>query len=140
MKRVTRFLWMLVALGLALYVGLTLWLAFSGIFFPYQLDYGEGDVSWFTRQLALGQPIYFTLGVPFTASNYPPVYMLLAGALYRIFGDSFIWGRWLNFAATLLVTAMIMRVVRVETRAWRIRWSFSAPYLAGLVFLSSTFV
>lgn len=140
MKRVSRFLWVLVGVGLALYAGLTLWLAFSGIFFPYQLDYGEGDVSWFTRQLALGQPIYFTLGMPYTASNYPPVYMLLAGSLYRIFGDSFLWGRWLNFAATLLVAAMIARVVRVETRAERTRPATAAPYLAALLFFGSTFV
>ncbi|HZQ08269.1 MAG TPA: hypothetical protein VFD70_16915 [Anaerolineae bacterium] len=141
----SRFLWSLVALGLALYAALTLWLAFTGIFFPYQLDYGEGIVLWFTRQLALGQPIYFPLGEPYAASNYPPVFMLLAAPLYPLFGDSYIWGRWLNFASILIISALILRVVREETQpiafptSKRRSWSHQS-LLAALLFFGSTFI
>jgi hypothetical protein len=126
-------LW-LVALGLALYAALTVWLAFGGMFFPYQLDYGEGIVLWFVRQLAHGQAIYLLPGASYASSNYPPVFLLLGAALDGLFGASYVWGRFLNFAATLLVTAFIVRFVRGETRDVR------AALAAGLFFFGSTFV
>ena len=129
-----RVLFALVALGLMGYAALTLWLAFGGMFFPYQLDYGEGIVLWFARQLAHSQPIYFPLGEPYTTSNYPPVYLGLTALGDGIFGASYVWGRFLNFAATLTATAFIVRLTRGETREWR------AAFLAGLIFLGSTFV
>jgi hypothetical protein len=124
----------LVALGLVLYAALTVWLAFGGIFFPYQLDYGEGIVLWFVRQLAHGQAIYLLPGASYASSNYPPVFLLLGAALDGLFGASYVWGRFLNFAATLLVTAFIVRFVRGETRNVR------AALAAGLFFFGSTFV
>lgn len=129
-----RALFWIVALGLGGYAALTVWLAWSGIFFPYQLDYGEGIVLWFARQLARGQAIYFPLGAPYATSNYPPVYLLLTALGDGWFGASYVWGRFLNFAATLLVTALIIRIVRGETRAWGAAW------IAGLWFFGSTFV
>src|SRR5581483_8896178 len=124
----------LVALGLVLYAALTVWLAFGGIFFPYQLDYGEGIVLWFVRQLAHGQAIYLLPGASYASSNYPPVFLLLGAALDGLFGASYVWGRFLNFAATLLVTAFIVRFVRGETRNVR------AALAAGLFLFGSTFV
>jgi hypothetical protein len=129
-----RALFWLIVFGLGVYAALTVWLAFGGMFFPYQLDYGEGIVLWFARQLAHGQRIYFPLGEPYATSNYPPVYLLLTALGDGLFGASYVWGRFLNFAATLLVTALIIRLVRGETRAW------GAALLAGLLFFGSTFV
>lgn len=129
-----RALFWLIALCLGLYAALTLWLAFGGMFFPYQLDYGEGIVLWFARQLAHGQAIYFPLGEPYATSNYPPVYLWLTALGDSVFGASYVWGRFLNFAATVVVTALIVRLVRGETRTWR------GALLAGLAFFGSTFV
>lgn len=129
-----RLLFGLVVVGLAFYAALTLWLAFSAIFFPYLLDYGEGDVLWFTRQVAQGQPIYIPLGESFTTSNYPPVFYLLAAALDGVFGASYGWGRFLGFASTLIITSFVIRFVRAETHSLR------AAFLAGLFFFGSTFV
>jgi hypothetical protein len=134
MERVRRPLWILVAAGLVVYLGLTVWLAFSALFFPYQLDYGEGIVLWFARQLARGEPIYNPLGPPYASSNYPPVLLLLAGALDSVFGASYTWGRWLNLAATLVTTAFVARLVWGETRGR------AAAALAALFFIGSTFV
>ena len=135
MKNFVRALDVLVGAGLAWYVALSVWLSFSAIFFPYALDYGEGDVFWFTRKLAHGEQIYSTLqGPPFDAANYPPVAMLFTASLYPIFGDTLTFGRWLNFAAAVLVAAFIVRWVTSETRNWR------AALLAAALFFGSTFV
>ncbi len=135
MKNFVRVLDIVVGAGLAWYVALSVWLSFSAIFFPYALDYGEGDVFWFTRKLAHGEQIYSTLqGPPFDAANYPPVAMLLTASLYPIFGDTLTFGRWLNFAAAVLAAAFIVRWVKSETQNWR------AAFFAAALFLGSTFV
>jgi hypothetical protein len=129
-----RALWGGVALGLLFYLALTFWLAHTAIFFPYQLDYGEGIVLWFTRQLALGHSIYKGLdGLPYASSNYPPLGMAFAVPFRALFGDTYIGGRWLNLASAMIVTAFVYRFVREEgTRP--------AAALSGLFFLGSTFV
>lgn len=135
MKNGTRVLWALVAVGVAGYVALTLWLALSAILFPYAIDYGEGAMLWFARKMAQGQSIYSTLpGPPFDSSNYPPVATVLT-----VFGDfvvhnALVVGRGLNFVAALVVTALIARLVRSESRDRR------AALLAAGLFLGSTFV
>ncbi len=150
-----RALWGGVALGLLFYLVLTLWLAVSAIFFPYQLDYGEGIVLWFTRELALGQPIYKGLeGLPYASSNYPPLGMILAAPFRILFGDSYAGGRTLNFIAAILVAALIYRLVQDESspyprpssspsskngEEWQ-RAGRIAALLGAFFFLGSTFV
>ncbi len=130
-----RLLWLFVWTGLAIYLGLTLWWGLTGVSYPYQLDYGEGIVLWFARQMAHGQAIYKGLtGMPYASSNYPPVSMLLAALLMPIFGEGYAGGRLLAFAATLVVAALIYRLVRVETG----RRDVGA--LAALFFIGSPYV
>ena len=137
-----RLLWAGVVIGLLFYLGLTLWLTATAISFPYSLDYGEGDVMWFTHELALGHSIYKGLsGLPYVSSNYPPLAMLLAVPLQALFGGNYAGGRWLNLAAALIVAAVIFRLVRVEGReAIQDRSSVAAAGLSALFFLGSTFV
>jgi hypothetical protein len=135
MNSLTRLAWLAVWLGLLVYFALTLWLGIVGLTYPYQLDYGEGIVLWFARQLAHGQPIYLKPdGVPHASSNYPPVALALSAALMPIFGEGYVGGRLLNFASALLVAALIYRIVHSETRARR------ASALAALFFLGSPYI
>lgn len=136
MSRAARALWVLVVLGLAAYVILTVWLALSGIFFPYQLDYGEGIVLWFAHEVAHGQPIYNTLPGLVT-SNYPPVFIVLAAALQPLFGDTYTWGRFLNLAATLVSAACVYNLTASH---WPRRSAIPYSALASALFLASTFI
>jgi hypothetical protein len=135
MNSLTRLAWLAVWLGLFVYLALTLWLGIVGLTYPYQLDYGEGIVLWFARQLAHGQPIYLKPDdVPYASSNYPPVALGLSAALMPIFGEGYVGGRLLNFASALLVAALIYRIVHSETRDRR------ASALAALFFLGSPYI
>ncbi len=134
MRWLSRSVWLCVWLGLIFYFALTLWLGFVGLVYPYQLDYGEGIVLWFARELARGHSIYALPGVSYASSNYPPVAMLLSAALMPIFGGGYTGGRFLNFAAALVVAALIYRIVRVETQDRR------AGALAALFFIGSPYV
>ncbi len=135
MRSLPRALWLAVWMGLALYLAFTLWLGFLGLAYPYQLDYGEGIVLWFARELARGQSIYPLPGAPwFASSNYPPVSMLLSAALMPLFGDGYAAGRLLNLASALIVAALIYRIVKIETNQAR------AGALAALFFIGSPYI
>ncbi len=135
MKIQTRVLWIGIAGALGMYGARTLWLGWAGLTYPYQLDYGEGIVLWFAQQLARGETIYKGLeGLPYASSNYPPLAMLLSAALMPLFGDGYAGGRLLNFAAALIVAALIYAIVRVETGARR------AGLVAALFFLAAPYI
>ncbi len=134
-KTILRALKFLVWAGAIFFAALTLWLAFVGLSYPYQLDYGEGIVLWFAQQIARGAPIYKALeGYPYASSNYPPLALWLSAALMPIFGDGYFSGRLLNFAAALVTAALIFRIVKSETRAAR------AAALAALFFFGAPYV
>src|SRR5512141_1660793 len=130
-----RILWSLVWLGLGIYLLLTLWLGLTGLVYPYQLDYGEGIVLWFARQIAHGHSIYKGLtGFPYASSNYPPVSMLLSAVLMPVLGDGYAGGRLLSLASVLVVAGLIYQIVRVETRR---QWTGA---VAALLFAGSPYV
>jgi hypothetical protein len=143
MRPLSRLLWLCVWLGLGLYLALTLWLGCLGLVYPYQLDYGEGIVLWFARELARGHSIYTLPGVSFASSNYPPISMLFAAALMPLLGDGYASGRLLNFASALVVAALIYRIVRFETRNSNGGASLlgkAGPTVAALLFIGSPYV
>jgi len=104
--------------------------------FPYDYDQGEGfevhDTVLFSR---LQLPYRDTEFYPFYASNYPPLFHIMAAPFARLFGPAYWYGRLLGFLASLAAAAAIARAVYVEGGR---RKSIAA--LSGLAFLSSNFV
>ncbi|MFN2289634.1 MAG: hypothetical protein ACK2UC_00460, partial [Anaerolineae bacterium] len=124
------------ALIAALYlVGLTLWLAITGLIFPYQLDYGEGVLLHFVREWSQGQPIYKAIdSYPYVVANYPPLGIFLALMLTPILGVAYAAGRIWAILALLAVAAIIVAWVWHASRHW-------LPALAaGLLFVGSPYV
>lgn len=127
-----RLIWFAIWSTLAAYAALTLWLGILGLTYPYQLDYGEGIVLWFARELAQGHSIYTRDCC--ASSNYPPLALILSALLMPIFGDGYVAGRLLNFSAAILVAGLIYRIVSTETRDSR------AAALAALFFIGSPYI
>lgn len=122
------------ALGFSLLVYLLY--AANLIAFPYDYDQGEGfelqDTVLFSRfQL----PYRDTENFPFYASNYPPLFHILAAPFVWLFGPAYWYGRLLGFLASLVSAFAI--VYAVYRDGGRRRW---IALLSGLAFLSSNFV
>jgi hypothetical protein len=101
--------------------------------FPFDYDQGEGfellDAIYFAR----GQWPYRDIeSYPFYASNYPPLFHLLAVPLVWIFGPRLIAGRLLSTAATLALAA----AVGLAVRRWTGRWAL-AGWAGGMVLASN---
>ncbi|RPI51629.1 MAG: hypothetical protein EHM56_09305, partial [Chloroflexi bacterium] len=115
-----RALWALALAGLVYLAALTLWLAVAGLFFPYQLDYGEGFLLHFVREWSQGEPIYkAAAGYPYILANYPPLDILLALALVPLVGLGYAAGRIWTLVAIVAVAALVAAWVRREAQAGR---------------------
>ncbi len=113
MTRLIPWLWGAVFAGLLAYLGLTIWLAISGLAYPYQLDYGEGPMLEQAGLLARGLSIYKPIeGYPYAFSNYPPLLQALSALLVPLFGLTYAVGRVWNVIAIAALTALIYHVVR----------------------------
>jgi hypothetical protein len=131
----TRALWALALAGLLYLLGLTVWLGITGLFFPYQLDYGEGTHLHYVQEWLAGRPIYRPIGsYPYITSNYAPLPFLLAMALTPILGVTYAAGRIWTLLAIVALTAIIFAWIHRETKRW-------VPATAGaLAFAASPYI
>jgi hypothetical protein len=128
-------LWALALAGLVYLAGLTIWLGVSGLFFPYQLDYGEGFLLHFVNEWSQGRPIYKAAeGYPYVMANYPPLPIVLALGLTPVMGIAYAAGRVWTLLAMVAVAGITIAWVRRETG----RWLPAAA--AALIFVGSSYI
>lgn len=129
---------LMTAATLALLFSLLVYILFAAnlIPFPFDYDQGEGFELHDTVLFSQGQLPYRDVEVyPFYASNYPPLYHMLAAPFVWIFGPAYWYGRLLSFLASLIsAVAIAFAVYRDGARH---KW---IALLSGLAFLASNFV
>ena len=96
--RALRWLW----LGVLVLVGFLLVAfiiqIFKDIGQPYSYDYGEAWNIWVGENSPSG--IYFQIGEPtYVQTPYTPIFYLVTGVLYKVFGPSFLVGRLVSLFA-----------------------------------------
>jgi hypothetical protein len=135
LRWLTRALWALALAGLAYLAGMTVWLGVRGLFFPYQLDYGEGVLLHFVREWTQGRPIYRAIGeYPLITSNYPPLPIVLSMVLTPVLGLTYATGRIWTLLATVAICAILVAWVQQESRRWL------PAIVAALAFAGSPYV
>lgn len=130
-----RLLW---ALALLIYLGYAaLYLAYAVHLFRWPYDYDQGEGFELNDALLFSQgewPYRDNSVYPYYASNYPPLFHLLAAPFVALWGPRLVIGRVLSFLATWLTAVAIAWLVRREVGGWLI------PALSGLAFLVSPYV
>ena len=104
--------------------------------FPYDYDQGEGFELYDSVLFSRGQlPYRDTEVYPFYASNYPPLFHVMAAPFVWLFGPAYWYGRLLGFFGSLASAAAIAYAVYRDGGGQR--W---IALLSGLAFLSSNFL
>ena len=122
----------------ALLLSLLVYLLYAAnlIAFPYDYDQGEGFEVYDTVLFSRGQlPYRDTEVYPFYASNYPPLFHIMAAPFVWLFGPAHWYGRLLSFLGSLVSAGFITYAVYRDGGGHR--WIAA---LSGLAFLSSNFV
>ena len=88
--------------------------------FPYPVDYGEGPILDQVMRAARFENIYQKnlSGLPFTISNYPPLYILAQVPFAWIAGAAYWYGRGLSFLSVLAAGLLIGLTLYTLTKNW----------------------
>lgn len=134
---------MLFRLGLAALIAVLLWhiVEFIGyaravLFYPYQIDFGEGIVWQQMRDMLAGSA-YAPLRVyPAVVYHYPPVYHLTSAAVSAALGiDQLVAGRFVSLFSTIATAIFAgLMTMRIVPDDWRI--GMVGAIIAGLLFLN----
>jgi hypothetical protein len=132
-------------LGLLILSAILLWRAGSFLayvhavlFYPYQLDYGEGIVWQQMRDMVRGAA-YAPLGVyPAIVYHYPPIFHLTSAGLAALVGmDQLAAGRLVSIISSFSTAYMVaLLTVRATPRDVDPLVRNGAAFLAGLLFLN----
>lgn len=93
-------------------------LALLRLGYPLELDYIEGVMMDHVVRLAHGQPLYVKPGLDFITLAYMPGFATLASLLARVFGAEFWVPRLISVVSMLTIAAIVVWVLRRETRSW----------------------
>ncbi len=106
--------------------------------FPFDYDQGEGFELYDTQLFSEFQTPYRDLEpYPYYASNYPPVFHLIAVPFAWLFGPQYWYGRLLGVLGTLITAYAIGYAVWKDGQHRTGRGNLIIGILAGLAFLAS---
>lgn len=135
MRWIGRALAALALLAFLAYLGVYVAYAIELFRWPYDYDQGESFELYDAVLHSQGEWPYRDSSVyPFYSSNYPPVFHVLNGLLFPLFGQTLLSGRVLAFVITLLTAFAIGWTVRRRTGGVFI------PLMSGLAYTASNFV
>lgn len=104
--------------------------------FQYSVDYGEGPILDQVMRLSKFQNIYKTdiQHLPFTVTNYPPMYQLVQVPFAWIFGPAFWYGRGISTLGVIAAALFITLIVIEVTKDW------AAGILGGLTLFAIPYI
>lgn len=132
---VTRLVWVaLLLLTLPVFVYVVVRMAYAP-----GIQYNEGWNTYHTARLLAGEPLYTPVQpqLPLIPNNYPPTSFFVTGALSPMFGSILLAGRVVSLASLLLVAALILSMLRHETRQPLPAASGALLWLALLVYTAN---
>jgi hypothetical protein len=87
--------------------------------YPYEIEWYEGLMMDHVMRVVHGLPIYAQPNIYFTATLYQPLYFYLVAPLVSVIGPSFLAGRIVTIACTLLTAFLIALIVKRLTHRSR---------------------
>ncbi len=115
------------------FIGFDLFIIFSRMFYPYQLEWMEGAGLVQVSRLLAGKTLYVPPSIDFVPLIYPPLYFYMSAGIAKIIGLGFGALRLVSFLSSALCAASIFLAVKEKTNN-----KFAALLGAGC--FSSTFM
>jgi Dolichyl-phosphate-mannose-protein mannosyltransferase len=115
------------------FIGFDLFIIFSRMFYPYQLEWMEGAGFVQVSRLLAGKTLYIPPSIDFVPLIYPPLYFYISAGIAKIIGLGFGALRLISFLSSALCAAIIYLAVKEKTNS-----KFAALLGAGC--FASTFM
>ncbi len=98
---------------------------------PIELGNGEGMLLDNAIRIAQGKPLYVAPSLEFIPFVYMPLFSALVAPLVRIFGPALWEGRLVDLIGIAGFVAVVLVVVRRETRSWALALGGGGLFLMG---------
>ncbi len=115
------------------FIGIDLFIIFSRMFYPYQLEWMEGAALVQVNCLLAGKTLYVPPSIDFVPLIYPPLYFYVSAGITKIIGFGFGALRLVSFLSSALSALVIYLAVKEKTNS-----KFAALLGAGC--FASTFI
>ncbi len=97
------------------YVLAYLFVAFSRMGYPFELEWMEGGMVDHVRRVLSGLPVYAKPSIEFVSFLYPPLYYEAAAVFAFVLGPGFLPLRLLSFVSSIGVFVLLFQIVRRES-------------------------
>ena len=133
LQTATRIFQGLIIVFCCIFVGIDLFIIFSRIFYPYQLEWMEGAALVQVNRLLAGKALYVPPSIDFVPLIYPPLFFYTSALIAKIIGLGFGALRLVSFLSSALCAVIIFLAVKEKTNS-----KFAALLGAGV--FASTFM
>ena len=133
LQTATRIFQGLIIVFCCIFVGIDLFIIFSRIFYPYQLEWMEGAALVQVNRLLAGKALYVPPSIDFVPLIYPPLFFYASALIAKIIGLGFGSLRLVSFLSSALCAVIIFLAVKEKTNS-----KFAALLGAGV--FASTFM
>jgi len=96
-------------------IGAYLFVALSGLDYPFALESLEGNSLVEVHRILAGQQLYPAPSVRYVPDGYPPLYFYVSAAVARVLGTSYLSLRLVSLVSSLACFAVLARLVQRET-------------------------
>lgn len=93
-------------------------LALVRLFYPYEVNWQEGNMLLMAARVAAGAPLYPAPSLDYIPFLYPPLYFYLSAGMMKLLGTGYLAMRALTICATTTAAALLYRAVRQERPRW----------------------
>jgi hypothetical protein len=128
-------LWVAALLASAWMIAVLFGVAAKRIVYPFEVEWMEGGSVDHVRRILDGRKLYVAPSLDFVPYTYTPLYFYTAAALTKIVGGGFMPLRLLSMLSTTASMALVLSLVRRETRSLACGWAaaalFAATYRVG---------
>jgi 4-amino-4-deoxy-L-arabinose transferase-like glycosyltransferase len=115
------------------FIGIDLFIIFSRMFYPYQLEWMEGVALVQVNRLLAGKALYVPPSIDFVPLIYPPFYFYASAIIAKLIGLGFGALRLVSFLSSVICATIIYLAVKEQTNS-----KFAAFLGAGI--FASTFM
>ena len=99
------------------FIGIDLFIIFSRMFYPYQLEWMEGAGLVQVSRLLAGKTLYVPPSIDFVPLIYPPLYFYASAIIAKLIGLGFGALRLVSFLSSALCAVIIYLAVREKTNS-----------------------
>lgn len=139
LKNIIQFFYIAIFIYSTLGLFLVLYRLFIIVAYPFQVDYGEEFILNEANLLAQGKNYFRDINYsPYLVANHSFIYQLILSLGIKLWGVSFLFGRFVSVCAVIGIGTIIWTIVKLHSKNGH--YCFTWCFISVVIFLTSLYV